>query len=78
MVKKMLYDLIAIKEINNPWQYFGSKEMHFMYSFVRTSRNTSCKLISQIRRFANNLNLPPYVVARVILINEKFSDILIR
>lgn len=49
-----------------------------MYRFVRTSNFTANKSISNIRRFADNLGLPTYVVARLILYGEKFPDILVR
>lgn len=74
MLLQLLNELLEIKEIKKPWQYFGQREFSFMYRFVRTSNNTSNKLTSQIRRFADDLDLPAYVVARVIIYGEKFSE----
>lgn len=75
MLLQLLNELLEIKDIKNPWQYFGQREFGFMYRFVRTSNNTSNKQTSQIRRFANDLDLPAYVVARVIIYGEKFSEL---
>ena len=78
LLMKLLDEMIIIKGIKHPYYHYGKTEYEFMYRFVRTSNFTANKSISNIRRFAENLGLPAYVVARLILYGEKFPDIFIR